>query len=67
MISGVEMPDDRRIYKRWTARYKLMRKPGDTFDVRHQWFRITRIFRARLEEVARNYESMGVQEPRGIC
>ncbi|MBC7107644.1 MAG: hypothetical protein H5T41_02455 [Methanomassiliicoccales archaeon] len=59
ILEGIETKDGRRVFKRWIARYKPKGRPGDIFDVLHHCFRIVRVFRARLEEVARNYELEG--------
>lgn len=59
IVYGVDMPDGRKVFKRWTARYKPKGRPGDIFDVRFQCFKIVRVFRARLGEVADNYELEG--------
>lgn len=59
IVNGVEMPDGRRVFKRWTARYKPKGRAGDIFDVRFQCYRITRVFRMKLGEVADHYELEG--------
>ncbi|MDH7514201.1 MAG: hypothetical protein QHH14_14755 [Clostridiales bacterium] len=59
IVYGVEMLDGRKVFKRWTARYKPKGRPGDIFDVLHHCFKIVRVFRARLSEVADNYELEG--------
>ena len=59
IINGIETEDGRTVYKCWTARTKPCGRPGDFFTVRHQAYQITRIFRARLGEVADNYEKEG--------
>lgn len=59
IVNGVEMPDGRKVYKRWTARYKPMGRPGDIFDVLFHCFKIVRVFRAKFSDVADNYEKEG--------